>query len=200
MLQTVVNKTCKMHNIDNILHAKFEATSVTIEKTLQFKDAEEGELLAEIFRDETRISKLEARIKVLNEFLLHHDVNALEVLHEGQCYMDFGTEGWDKSFMLCYPETGELDFTIKARDLLHCNIKTTREIGSKEDKELWRSWQGDFEHTSLQNSGLHIRFMLPRLTGTRLKLCRSVRNVRGSRENYRCLLNIITTMLGRVKE
>ncbi|KAF9384416.1 hypothetical protein CPB97_005696 [Podila verticillata] len=157
MLQTVVNKTRKMHNIDNILHAKFKATSVTIEKTLQFKDAEEGELLAEIFRNETRISKLEARIKVLNEFLLCHNVNALEVLHEGRCYMDFGTEGWDKSFMLHYPETRELDFTIKARDLLCCNIETTREIGSKEDKELWRSWQGNFEHTSLQNSGLHVK-------------------------------------------
>lgn len=69
MLQTVINKTRKMRNI-------------TIEKTLRFKDKKEGDLLAEIFLNETNVHKLEARLKAPTEFFARHEVDLLEILHE----------------------------------------------------------------------------------------------------------------------
>ncbi|KAF9370387.1 hypothetical protein CPC16_003741 [Podila verticillata] len=157
MLHTVINKTRKMRDIDNILRDKFEATSATIEKTLRFKVPEEGDLLTEIFRRETRIHKLDARIKVLDEYLVRHDVEVPEILHEERIDKDFEIEGEDKSITIRYPATGELDFAIDHRDLLHRNVKINEEIGSKEDKELWKSWQGNFERTSPQNAVLHVK-------------------------------------------
>ncbi|KAF9279851.1 hypothetical protein BGZ74_002730, partial [Mortierella antarctica] len=68
VLHTVIHKTRKMRNIDNILRDKFEATSVLFEQTLRFKNADEGELLAEGFcNEETRIDKLDPRMEVLKE-------------------------------------------------------------------------------------------------------------------------------------
>jgi len=157
MFHTVINKTRKMRDIDNILRDKFEATSATIEKTLRFKVPEEGDLLTEIFRRETRIHKLDARIKVLCEYLLRHNVKVPEILYEERIDKDFETKGEDNSITIRYPETEELDFAIDHRDLLHRNVEIIKEIGSKEDKELWRSWQGDFERTSPQNSVLHVK-------------------------------------------
>ncbi|KAG0076370.1 hypothetical protein BGZ93_001784 [Podila epicladia] len=154
MLQTVVNKTRKMRDIDNILKDKFEATSATIEKTLRFKVPEEGDLLAEIFHNETNVHKLEARIKVLIEFFVRHNVTLLEVLHEERRDDVIGQEG---NVTIRYPKAGELGFAIKKRDLLCHNVKVLNEVGSEDDKERWTSWQGDFQRTSPQNSVLHVK-------------------------------------------
>ncbi|KAG0017205.1 hypothetical protein BGZ82_000818 [Podila clonocystis] len=163
MLQTVINKTRKMRDIDNILRDKFEATSATIEKTLRFKDQEEGELLAQIFRNETEVHKLEARIKVLDEFFVRHDVPLLEILHEDRRDM---ADGQGKNITIRYPEEGERDkFTIKKRELLCHSIRVIEEIPTdekqkrwaKEGQSTWKTWQGLFERTSPQHSVLHIK-------------------------------------------
>ncbi|KAF9319195.1 hypothetical protein BG003_009653 [Podila horticola] len=157
MLHTVINKTRKMRDIDNILRDKFEATSATIEKTLRFKVLEEGDLLTEIFRRETRIHKLDARIKVLNEYIVRHDIDVPEILHEDRRDMDFETKEGDKHITIRYPVSGELDFAINKRDLLLRNVEVMKEIGSVKDEENWKSWQGEFERTSPQNSVLHVK-------------------------------------------
>ncbi|KAG0030392.1 hypothetical protein BGZ81_002730 [Podila clonocystis] len=166
MLQTVINKTRKMRDIDNILRDKFEATSATIEKTLRFKDQEEGELLAQIFHNETEVHKLEARIKVLDEFFVRHDVPLLEILHEERRDMDYEADGQGKNITIRYPEEGERDkFTIKKRELLSHSIKIIEEIPTdekqkrwaKEGQSTWKTWQGSFERTSPQHSVLHVK-------------------------------------------
>ncbi|KAF9322445.1 hypothetical protein BG006_002392, partial [Podila minutissima] len=154
MLHTVVNKTRKMRDIDNILKDKFEATSATIEKTLRFKVPEEGDLLAEIFLNETKVHKLEARIKVLIEFFIRHNVTLLEVLHEER---RDDINGQEKNITIRYPQAGELGFTIKKRDLIRHNVQVLKEFGSEDDKERWTSWQGDFQRTLPQNSVLHVK-------------------------------------------
>ncbi|KAG0329637.1 hypothetical protein BG000_012022 [Podila horticola] len=146
-----------MRDIDNILRDKFEATSATIEKTLKFKDAEEGELLAQIFRNETTVHKLEARIKVLKEFFIRHNVDLLEILHEERRDADNDVNGQEGNFTIRYPQTSELGFAIKRRDLLVHNVKVLKEVGSENDKERWTSWQGDFQRTLPQNSVLHVK-------------------------------------------
>ncbi|KAG0068380.1 hypothetical protein BGZ93_002780 [Podila epicladia] len=92
MHQTVVNKTQKMRDIDNMFRDKFEVTSATIEKMLKFKDAKEGELLMQIFRNETKVYKLEARIKILDEFFVRHNVCQLELLHEERHDMGYDAD------------------------------------------------------------------------------------------------------------
>ncbi|KAG0343386.1 hypothetical protein BG005_002455 [Podila minutissima] len=68
VLHTVIHKTRKMRNIDNILRDKFEATCILSEQILQFKNADEGELLAGGFcNEETRIDKLDPRMEELKE-------------------------------------------------------------------------------------------------------------------------------------
>ncbi|KAG0329519.1 hypothetical protein BG000_012073 [Podila horticola] len=157
MLQTVVNKTRKMHDIDNILRDKFEATSATIEKTLRFKDAEEGELLAQIFRHETTVHKLEARIKVLNEFFVRHNVDLLDILHEERRDMDGKVNDQDNKIVIRYPRAGELGFTIEHRDLLRRNVEVIKELGSVADNKPWTSWKGEFTRTSSQSSVFHVK-------------------------------------------
>lgn len=157
MLQTVVNKTHKMRDIDNILRDKFEATSATIEKTLRFKDAEEGELLAQIFRHETTVHKLEARIKVLNEFFVRHNVDLLDILHKERCDMDGKVNDQDNKIVIRYPWAGELGFTIEHRDLLRHNVEVIKELGSAADIKPWTSWKGEFTRTSSQNSVFHVK-------------------------------------------
>ncbi|KAF9372765.1 hypothetical protein CPB97_001018 [Podila verticillata] len=143
-------------DIDNILRDKFEATSLTIEKTLRFKDKEEGDLLAEIFRNEATVHKLGARIKVLDEFFVRHDVELLEILHEERRDMDYAVDNQGK-FLIRYPQQGEQRHTIKQRDLLRHSVDILNADGSDKDKEGWKSWKGDFQRTSLQNSVLHVK-------------------------------------------
>ncbi|KAG0340809.1 hypothetical protein BG005_003132, partial [Podila minutissima] len=98
-----------------------------------------------------------ARIKVLDEFLVRHDVNVPEILHEERCDMDFEIEEEDKPITIRFPETNELDLAITKRDLLLRNVEVIKEIGSEDQKETWKSWQGKFKRTSSQNSVLHVK-------------------------------------------
>ncbi|KAG0028727.1 hypothetical protein BGZ82_008276 [Podila clonocystis] len=166
MFQTVVNKTRKMRDIDNILRSKFEETSAAIANSPRLKDQEEGELLTQIFRNETEIHRLEARIKVLDEFFVRHDVPLLEILHEERCDMDYEADGQGKNITIRYPEEGERDkFTIKMRELLSHSINVIEEIPTdekqkrwaKEGQSTWKTWQGRFERTSAQHSVLHVK-------------------------------------------
>ncbi|KAG0337408.1 hypothetical protein BG005_004071, partial [Podila minutissima] len=69
VLHTVLHKTRKTRDLDNILRGKFEATSILFEQTLRFKNADEGELLAEGFcNEETRIDKLDPRMEALKDW------------------------------------------------------------------------------------------------------------------------------------
>ncbi|KAG0363625.1 hypothetical protein BG005_009976 [Podila minutissima] len=94
MLQTVVNKIHKMRDIDNVLKDKFEAPSATIEKTLRSKVPEEGDMLAETFRRETRIHKLQAQVKAL---LVRRDINVPGILHKGRRHTKRKVDGHEKS-------------------------------------------------------------------------------------------------------
>jgi len=89
MLQTVVHKTRKMRDIDNNLRRKFEATSAILERALRCKDAQEGKLLAEIFRNESTVHKLDTQIEVVTESLIRHEVDLLEILNEERRDMDY---------------------------------------------------------------------------------------------------------------
>ncbi|KAG0330784.1 hypothetical protein BG000_011461 [Podila horticola] len=124
MLHTVINKTRKMRDIDNILRDKFEDTSATIEKTLKFKDAEE-ELLAQIFRNETTVHKLEARIKILKEFFISHNVDLLGILHEGRCHKKHKGDGQKKDKSLKSPSISNVTTPMAKSQ------KLKAEIGSK---------------------------------------------------------------------
>ena len=164
MLHTVINKTRKMRDIDNILRDKFEATSLTIEKTLRFNNKEEGDLLAQIYRNETTVHKLEAQIKVLDEFFARHDVELLEILHEERINMDYEVDDQGKSISIRYPKTGESEFAIKRRDLLLHGVKLIDETPTDDMQQLWvdnsetpwGAWEGTFERTS-QQSVLHVK-------------------------------------------
>ncbi|KAG0342243.1 hypothetical protein BG005_002773 [Podila minutissima] len=71
--------------------------------------------------------------------------------------MDFETKDEDKHITIRFPQTDELDFAITKRDLLRRNVEVIKEIGSEDQKENWKSWQGEFERTSPQNSVLHVK-------------------------------------------
>ncbi|KAG0030394.1 hypothetical protein BGZ81_002732 [Podila clonocystis] len=166
MSQTVVNKTRKMRDIDNILRSRFEATCATIPNRPRFKDQEKGELLAQIFHNEAQVHKLEARIKVLDEVFVHHDVPLLEILHEERRDKDYEADGQGKNIKIHYPEEGERNkFTIKECELLSHSIKVIEEIPTdekqkrwaKEGQSTWKTWQGRFEQTSPQHSVLHVK-------------------------------------------
>ncbi|KAI9238973.1 MAG: hypothetical protein BYD32DRAFT_460212 [Podila humilis] len=73
--------------------------------TLRSKDKEEGDLLTEILRNETTAHKLEAQIKVLDEFFVRHDVELLEILHEDRWDMDYAVDNQGK-FSIRYPQQG----------------------------------------------------------------------------------------------
>ncbi|KAF9336611.1 hypothetical protein BG006_008075 [Podila minutissima] len=94
MLQTVVNKPRKMRDVDNALKDKFEATPATIEKTLRSKIPEEGDMLAETFRRETWIHKLQKQFKA---FLVRRDTNVPGVLHKGRRHTKHKVDGHEKS-------------------------------------------------------------------------------------------------------
>ncbi|KAF9333923.1 hypothetical protein BG006_002952, partial [Podila minutissima] len=69
VLYHVIQKTRKMRDIDNILRGTFEETSILFEQTLQFKNTDEGELLAEGFCNaETRIDKPDPRMEALKDW------------------------------------------------------------------------------------------------------------------------------------
>lgn len=150
MRRTVINKTRKMRHIDELLWDKLETTTVAIERNLQLMDPDEGWILVEIYKRSTRVQRLEAKIKALEEFFVHHDVESLGLLHEDRLEMEQDANGQGKKFSIRYPETGELDIPIVHRDLLCHRIDVISEIASK-------SWQAAFQRTSSRPSVLHFK-------------------------------------------
>ncbi|KAG0336594.1 hypothetical protein BG004_007970 [Podila humilis] len=160
MLHTVVNKTRKMRDIDNILRDKFEATTKTIENTLRFKIPEDGDMLSETYRRETIIHELDAKIKVLEEYFARHDIDRLEILHEDRRDMDYpkDNEKGDEVIMQ-YPVKGLLSFDILQRSILGHGVTIQNETPTKEEsvRNPWRSWRLEFVRASLQHAVLHVK-------------------------------------------
>ncbi|KAG0348860.1 hypothetical protein BG005_011282 [Podila minutissima] len=150
VLQSVVHKTRKMRDIDNILTDKYQATSETIQKTLQFKNLEEGRMVKCIFRLETQVQKLEAGIKVLDEFLARHAVDLPEILYEER--YDTNNENSSEGVMSMHYENR--DVNIEYRSLLSQNVKILEE---KSLSESSKSWHIKFVRTSAQHSIVHVK-------------------------------------------
>lgn len=150
VMHTVIGKTHKMRDIDRVLRNKFEAASETIEKTLRFKNPEEGNLLIEIFRNETKVYDLKAKIRVLDEFIARHEVEHLELLYEKRFDTDYDVySGVDVGHKcISCPEHA---FEIGEVDLLHHNVRCFNECRSK------RAWKVDFEESSDHPSVIHAR-------------------------------------------
>ncbi|KAF9319191.1 hypothetical protein BG003_009649, partial [Podila horticola] len=156
MLQTVVNKTRKMRDIDNHLQRQFESAIAGIEQARWLKDPKKAEVLAEIFRGETRIHKLKARAKVLDEFFVRHNVAHPEVLYEERLDMNSGTIGQYRVTTVQCQEIGQPGIRIE-RDLLCHGIHLVEEIGRRKDDEPWESWRADFRPTSPRHCLLHVK-------------------------------------------
>ncbi|KAF9297620.1 hypothetical protein BGZ74_009746 [Mortierella antarctica] len=109
-----------MRDIDNVLKDKFEAPSATIEKTLRSKVPEEGDMLAETFRRETRVHKLQARAKA---FFV---INVPGIRHKGRRHTKHKVDGHEKP-TVADPNVKTL--TAKSQ-------KLKAEIGSKIKQEL----------------------------------------------------------------
>ncbi|KAF9414633.1 hypothetical protein BGZ94_000330 [Podila epigama] len=154
MKHTVVNKTRKMRDIDNLLRDKFEATSRTIEQTLRFKDKEEGDLLSEIFMLETTIHKQDARIDVLKEYLIRHDVTRHEILFEQRRDLDYEAEGKGQKLLISFPPNGEgQPHIIEDKKMIRHGVNITEESGGRGSTFWW----AEFERISPQNCVLHVK-------------------------------------------
>ncbi|KAG0028726.1 hypothetical protein BGZ82_008275 [Podila clonocystis] len=160
MVQTVVHKTRKMCDIDQYLKCQFESAIAGIE-TRWLRHPSEGKVLAEIFRNETKIHELEARIKVLDEFFVHHNVAQPEVLFEARLDMVCGAVGKDQTITVRCQESGAPGISIE-RDLLCHKIQLVKEIGRRKDGESWESWSAYFRPTSSRHCVLHVKIYTTR--------------------------------------
>lgn len=148
MMHTVVHKTRKMRDIDNVLKEKHSAASDTIEDTLRTWDVMEADNLRKTFSLEANIHTLESNIKDLDEFLVRHDVNVTEVLHEDRRDLDYASDDSKEMSVSCTP--GEFD--IKGvKELCH-NVVVVNRFESK------KAWRIDFEPTSTRHAVIHVKF------------------------------------------
>ncbi|KAG0023150.1 hypothetical protein BGZ82_010811 [Podila clonocystis] len=154
---TLINKTQKMRTVDDLLQDKIEAISCSVHKTLQYKDQDQGDLLAETYRCETKIHRLTARIGELEEFVRRHDVNDPELLCEERHDMEYEANGEGMDISLHYPETGEQYIPIVYRDILSHRFDVMGEIGQKDIHEPWTSWHAEIQRTSPLPSIFHVK-------------------------------------------
>ncbi|KFH62045.1 hypothetical protein MVEG_12199 [Podila verticillata NRRL 6337] len=153
-LDLTINKTMKMRTIDLLLKDKFNAICFSIHNTLQFKNQEEGDLLSEIFRLETGVHTLEAKIQEAEEFLRRHDVDCQVLLHEERRDMD--CHGREETVSIRYPQTEDLDFAIASRDLLCHNVNVINDTQSGEGAAPSACWEAQLQRVSLQ-SVFHVK-------------------------------------------
>ncbi|KAF9278115.1 hypothetical protein BGZ74_003170 [Mortierella antarctica] len=157
MLHTTINKTPRMKTIDSILQDKVVAMYECMLKTLRFKDGEQADLLKAIYGRETEVHKLEAQIKALDEYLSHHDVELLELLHEDRREMEYAKGGEGAKVSIRYPKDGKSEFPI-ARANYHCQgVKVLSKDKEMNGKGPRTSWKANVERTSSDHSVLHVR-------------------------------------------
>ncbi|KAG0313050.1 hypothetical protein BG000_006037, partial [Podila horticola] len=161
ILQTVVNKTRKMREIDNHLQRQFESAIAGIEQTRWLKDSREAEVLADIFRGESRIHELKARAKALDEFVVRHNVAQPEVLYEARLDMKCRTIGQYHVTTVHCQEIGLPGIRIE-RDLLCHGIRLVEEIGRGKDDASWEFWRPNFRPTSPRHCLLHVKIYTTR--------------------------------------
>lgn len=143
MGQTVVHKTKKMRDIDNVLKVKFEATSRAIEDTLSISNKE----LADVYRLQTTVHELEGKMRVLQKFIDRHHVSAFDVLHEVRLDMDY-ENGDLRMKSIEFPEQAfEID---KAEYLVH-NVKVIDEVW------LMKAHRFDYKRKSSKRAFIHVR-------------------------------------------
>lgn len=134
--QSVVSKTRKMRDIDNILRPRLESAIASIERTRWLQDPDEGEeLLAEIFLCDTRIHKLNAKIKVL-------EVPLLEIQNKERIDMEHVVIDQERATEICHQVTRVQHLPIHG-DLLHYQMQVAGECGRSGDGGPQRSWQPD---------------------------------------------------------
>ncbi|KAF9359680.1 hypothetical protein BGX26_011720 [Mortierella sp. AD094] len=155
MNQTVVNKTRKMRDIDNLLKDKYEATTRVIERTLRFKNEGEGDLLAKTFQLEIDIIKMEVEKALLKEFLRRNDTDSQDLLYEKRFDSDVMHRTLDREETM---EFKEQEFTIDQFKYLKRNVDIIQHSGGMNDK----SWKVVFKPTSYQDCLLHVKLYVRR--------------------------------------
>ncbi|KAF9322444.1 hypothetical protein BG006_002391, partial [Podila minutissima] len=157
MLHTTIKKTPRMRVIDSILQDKVVAMYECMLKTLRFKDEEQARLLEGIYDRETEVHELKAKIKALDEYLSHHDVELLELLHEDRRETEYAEGGERVTESIRYSKSKESKCTI-ARASFHCQgVKVLSEVKGTDEKGSWTSWKANVERTSSDHSVLHVR-------------------------------------------
>ncbi|KAF9204834.1 hypothetical protein BGZ59_000828 [Podila verticillata] len=156
MLHTVVNKTRKMHDVDNILRAEVKAVIDKFELDQHLEDRDEGELLAETLRCRSWIHGLDTRLKALDEFFVRRNVKLPEVLYEERLDMEYEAVGQAQNLTIRYQETG-LDILIYSRDLLYHEIQVIKELGRGRCGAPWKFWQADFRPMSSFHWLFHVK-------------------------------------------
>ncbi|KAG0329638.1 hypothetical protein BG000_012023 [Podila horticola] len=157
MLHTTIHKSSRMRTIDNILRDKFEAIYDHMFMTLKLKDREQAELLAEIFRRETKVHNLEAQIRALDEYFAHHDVGLLELLHENRLEMEYAEGGEGVTGEIRYPKIGESSVPIVGEDILCRRVNVLEQAKEWNGEGSWTSWKADVQRTSSDHSIFHYR-------------------------------------------
>ncbi|KAF9374014.1 hypothetical protein CPC16_001530 [Podila verticillata] len=161
MLHTVVNKTRKMHDVDNILWAEVKAVIDKFELDQHLEDRDEGELLAETLRCMSWIHGLDTRLKALDEFFVRRNVKLPEVLYEERLDMEYEAVGQAQNLTIRYQETG-LDIPIYSRHLLYHEIQVIKELGRGRCEAPRKFWQADFRSMSSFHWPFHVKIYTSR--------------------------------------
>ncbi|KAI8605503.1 hypothetical protein EDD21DRAFT_411076 [Dissophora ornata] len=156
MNRTIMKKTPTMKETDNLVKDKYKGMSKVMEETLLFKDQQQGEILAEIYRIESEINQIETKERVAQEFLLTYDVGDLEVLAEARFDQDWEpAPGNVVSRMVIKNPPG---LKIDDRRLMIHNVSLKDERGG-EGHEFWET---NYTRQSYQNGVLHAKLYVKR--------------------------------------
>lgn len=139
ILQSVLTKTRKMREIDNILRPQFESALADIERTTRWlQDPKEGELQAEIFCGENRTHQPQARIKALEELFVLHNAALPYTLHDDRFDKKYEVIGEGQTTSIYHQETRVLYLPIDKGQLCH-QVQVAREFGRGGDG-VWQTY------------------------------------------------------------
>ncbi|KAI8605506.1 hypothetical protein EDD21DRAFT_363431 [Dissophora ornata] len=156
MNRTIMKKTPTMKETDSLVKDKYKGMSKVMEETLLFKDQQQGEILAEIYRIESEINQIETKERVAREFLLTYDVGDLEVLAEARFDQDWEpAPGNVVSRMVIKNPPG---LKIDDRRLMIHSVSLKDERGG-EGHEFWET---NYTRQSYQNGVLHAKLYVKR--------------------------------------
>ncbi|KAF9111120.1 hypothetical protein BGX27_005379 [Mortierella sp. AM989] len=156
--RTTMTKTLVMSETDKLVIDKYQSFSKTVEETLRFKDKEQGDILAEIYRMETEIGIIESKMKAAEEFLLKHNVDDLDVLAEKRVDQDWEVKPTGTISQISIGVNQPLPANIDICDkLIHC-VQLSNEHGGEGSS----FWVAKYTRTTWQNGVLHVKLYAKR--------------------------------------